>query len=70
MPSPTNELSLPLTMLDEALLLLQEARSSWNVQFELGADRHLDETTFRQAVLSCCRRHPLTRARLSLARHG
>jgi NRPS condensation-like uncharacterized protein len=69
-PSPTNELSLPLTMLDEALLLLQEARSSWNVQFELGADRHLDETTFRQAVLSCCRRHPLTRARLSLARHG
>lgn len=59
-----------MTMLDEALLLLQEARSSWNVQFELGADHHLDEATFRQAVLSCYRRHPLTRARLAPARNG
>ncbi len=63
-------MSLPVTMLDEALLLLQEARSSWNVQFELGVDHHLDEATFRQAVLSCCRRHPLTRARLATARNG
>ena len=52
-------MSLPLTMLDEALLLLQEARSSWNVQLELGADHHLDEETFRQAVLTCFRRHSL-----------
>lgn len=57
-------------MLDEALLLLQEARSSWNVQFELGTDHHLDEAAFRQAVLSCCRRHPLTRARLAVTRNG
>ncbi|MGH3839255.1 MAG: condensation domain-containing protein, partial [Pseudonocardiaceae bacterium] len=63
-------MSLPLTMLDESLLLLQEARSSWNVQFELGADHRLDEATFRQAVLTCCRRHPLTRARLATARNG
>ena len=63
-------MSLPLTMLDESLLLLQEARSSWNVQFELGADHHLDEATLRQAVLTCCRRHPLTRARVAIARNG
>ncbi len=70
MSSPGNEPSLPVTMLDEALLLLQEARSSWNVQFEFGADHHLDEVTFRQAVLSCCRRHPLTRARLAPSHNG
>ncbi|MGH3367706.1 MAG: condensation domain-containing protein [Nocardioidaceae bacterium] len=63
-------MSLPLTMLDEALLLLQEARTSWNVQLELGADHHLDEARFRQAVLTCCRRHPLTRARVATARNG
>ncbi|HKR50403.1 MAG TPA: condensation domain-containing protein [Pseudonocardiaceae bacterium] len=62
--------SLPLTMLDEALLLLQEARSSWNVQLELGAGCHLDEARFRLAVLTCLRRHSLTRARLVLARNG
>jgi NRPS condensation-like uncharacterized protein len=62
--------SLPLTMLDEALLLLQEARSSWNVQLELGAGCHLDEARFRQAVLTCLRRHSLARARLMLARNG
>jgi NRPS condensation-like uncharacterized protein len=62
--------SLPLSMLDEALLLLQEARSSWNVQFELGADHHLDEATFRQAVRTCLRRHSLARARLAPARNG
>ena len=63
-------MSLPLTMLDEALLLLQEARSSWNVQLELGADHHLDEATFRQAVLTCFQRHSLARARLALTRNG
>jgi hypothetical protein len=30
-------------MLDESLLLLQETRATWNVQFELGADHRLDE---------------------------
>lgn len=57
--------SLPLTLLDEALLHLQDARAPWNVQFELGADHHVDEVAFREAVLACCRRHPLTRARLA-----
>jgi NRPS condensation-like uncharacterized protein len=55
---------LPSTMLDESLLLLQETRASWNVQLELGTDHRLDEARLRQAVLTCCRRHPLTRARL------
>lgn len=32
-------------MLDESLLLLQETRATWNVQFELGADHRLDEAT-------------------------
>jgi len=62
--------SLPLTMLDESLLLLQETRASWNVQFESGTDHHLDEAGFRQAVLACCRRHPLARARVALSPRG
>ncbi|MDQ4091871.1 MAG: condensation domain-containing protein [Actinomycetota bacterium] len=62
--------SLPLTMLDESLLLLQETRASWNVQFELGTDHHLDETRLRQAVLSSCQRHPLARARLTRSPQG
>jgi NRPS condensation-like uncharacterized protein len=52
-------------MLDESLLLLQETRATWNVQFELGTDQHLDEARFQRAVLICCRRHPMARARLS-----
>ncbi|MGH3936360.1 MAG: condensation domain-containing protein [Pseudonocardiaceae bacterium] len=63
-------MSLSLTMLDESLLFLQEARAPWNVQFELGADHHVDEAMLRQAVLSCCRRHPLTRARLAPSPQG
>lgn len=57
-------------MLDESLLLLQETRAACNVQFELGADHHLDETRLRQAVLACCQRHPLARARLSRSSRG
>ncbi|HEX2298054.1 MAG TPA: hypothetical protein VHH34_05970, partial [Pseudonocardiaceae bacterium] len=54
-----------MTLLDEGLLHLQNARSQWNVQFELGADHQLDEARLRRAVLSCYRRHPMTRARLA-----
>lgn len=57
--------ALPLTLLDEGLLHLQDARTQWNVQFELGADHQLDEARVRQAVLSCCHRHPLARARIA-----
>jgi hypothetical protein len=63
-------LSLPLTMLDESLLILQEARSAWNVQFEVGADHRLDADRLRQAVRSCCQRHPMARARLATADTG
>ncbi|MGH3547482.1 MAG: condensation domain-containing protein [Pseudonocardiaceae bacterium] len=62
--------SLPSTMLDESLFILQETRATWNVQLELGADHRLDETRFRQAVLSCCRRHPMARARLTPTPQG
>ncbi|MGH3975804.1 MAG: condensation domain-containing protein, partial [Pseudonocardiaceae bacterium] len=64
------ESSLPLTMLDESLLLLQETRASWNVQFELGTDHYLDEARLRRTVLSCCQRHPLARARLARSPWG
>ncbi|HEY2764404.1 MAG TPA: condensation domain-containing protein [Pseudonocardiaceae bacterium] len=60
-----NEPELPLTLLDEALLHLQNARSQWNVQFELGTGHHVDEEAFRKAVMSTCQRHPLTRARIA-----
>ncbi|MGH3901750.1 MAG: condensation domain-containing protein [Pseudonocardiaceae bacterium] len=63
-------MSLPSTMLDESLLLLQETRASWNVQFELGTDHRLDEAGLRHTVLTCCRRHPLTRARLTPSQQG
>ncbi|MGH3783418.1 MAG: condensation domain-containing protein [Pseudonocardiaceae bacterium] len=67
MPHPP---SLPSTMLDESLLILQETRATWNVQFEVGADHRLDEARFRQAVLSACRRHPMARARLTPTPHS
>ncbi|MGB8996756.1 MAG: condensation domain-containing protein [Pseudonocardiaceae bacterium] len=57
-------------MLDESLLLLQETRATWNVQFELGTDHHLDEARVRAAVLTCCRRHPMARAHLIPTPHG
>lgn len=60
-----DESTLPLTLLDEALLHLQEARAQWNVQLELDTEQHIDESALRKAVLSSCRRHPLTRARLA-----
>jgi NRPS condensation-like uncharacterized protein len=62
--------SLPLTMLDESLLLLQQTRATWNVQLELGTEGHLEEDRLRQAVLTSCRRHPLARARLARSPQG
>ena len=62
---PTEPQTLPLTLLDEGLLHLQNVRSQWNVQFEVSVNHHVDETRFRDAVLSCCQRHPLVRARLA-----
>lgn len=67
MPGPA---SLPLTMLDESLLLLQQTRATWNVQLELGTQGHLEEERLRRAVLLSCRRHPLARARLARSPHG
>jgi NRPS condensation-like uncharacterized protein len=58
-----------LTLLDEGLLHLQNVRSQWNVQFELGTDHHVDEARLRRAVSTCLRRHPLTRARLASWRY-
>jgi NRPS condensation-like uncharacterized protein len=57
-------------MLDESLLILQEARSAWNVQFEVGVSYHLDADRLREAVRSCCHRHPMARARLAPAGTG
>ncbi|MGH3770642.1 MAG: condensation domain-containing protein [Pseudonocardiaceae bacterium] len=56
--------------MDESLLFLQESRASWNVALELGTDHRLDEAELRQAVLTCCRRHPLARARVARSLRG
>jgi NRPS condensation-like uncharacterized protein len=69
-PSAVPPASLPSTMLEESLLVLQEARATWNVQLELGADHRLDEARLHHAVLTCCRRHPMARARLAPTPHG
>src|SRR5205823_12683784 len=63
-------LLLPLTMLDESLLITQETRAAWNVQFEVAADHRVDGDRLRQAVRSWCRRHPMARARLAPADNG
>lgn len=63
-------MSLPLTILDESLLLLQETRASLNVQLEVGADHQVAEDRLRRAVVGCCRRHPMCRARVVWAHHG
>ncbi|MBV8993485.1 MAG: hypothetical protein JO287_07240 [Pseudonocardiales bacterium] len=60
-------MSLPLTTLDESLLILQETRAAWNVQFEVAADHRVDADRFRQAVRSFCQRHPMAQARLTTA---
>ncbi|HZE01788.1 MAG TPA: condensation domain-containing protein [Pseudonocardiaceae bacterium] len=72
MPSPSSppSASLPSTMLEESLLVLQETRATWNVQLELGADHRLDEARLHHAVLTCCRRHPMARACLAPTPHG
>ena len=72
MPSPSSppSASLPSTMLEESLLVLQETRATWNVQLELGADHRLDEARLHHAVLTCCRRHPMARARLAPTPRG
>jgi NRPS condensation-like uncharacterized protein len=44
---------------------LQDARSPWNVQVEVGVDGRVDEARLHQAVLVCIRRHPMARARLA-----
>lgn len=62
--------SLSSTMLDESLLVLQETRATVNVQLELGTHHHLDEARLHQAVLTCCRRHPMARARLTPTPQG
>jgi len=58
---------LPLTILDESLLILQETRAAWNVQLEVAADHRVDVALLRQAVRWCCQRHPMARARLAVA---
>ena len=62
--------SLSSTMLDESLLVLQETRATVNVQLELGTHHHLDEARLHQAVLTCCSRHPMARARLTPTPQG
>jgi len=57
--------ALPLTVVDELILHLHEARSPWNVQVELGVDGRIDEAALHRAVMTCTRRHPMARARLA-----
>jgi hypothetical protein len=61
---------LPLSAVDEMIMHLQDARSPWNVQVEMGVDGRLDEATLHQAVLACTRRHPMARARLAAWRRS
>jgi hypothetical protein len=61
---------LPLTIFDESLLILQETRSAWNVQFEVGVDHPLDADRLGDAMRSCCQRHPMARARLAPVEAG
>ena len=56
--------TLPLTVIDEAILHLERASTPWNIQLEVGSTGTLDEARMHAALAATCSRHPLLRARV------
>ncbi|MGH8886331.1 MAG: condensation domain-containing protein [Egibacteraceae bacterium] len=57
--------SLPFTVVDEAVHVLDTPQEPWSIQFELRVAGHLDEPRLRAAMAEALRRHPMARARMA-----
>jgi NRPS condensation-like uncharacterized protein len=60
--------TVPFTVIDEAVLLLDTPWEPWSVQLEVRAGGRLDEDRLRAAVGTALRRHPMALARMLPAR--
>lgn len=57
--------TVPLNLLDELFLDLDQAREPWGVHFEVRLSRALDPERLTEAVRAATQRHPIARARLA-----
>jgi NRPS condensation-like uncharacterized protein len=57
--------TVPLNLLDELFLDLDQAREPWGVHFEVRVSGALDPERLAEAVRAATRRHPIARARLA-----
>ncbi|MGH8896864.1 MAG: hypothetical protein ACRDZ4_07550 [Egibacteraceae bacterium] len=55
--------SLPFTVVDEGVHVLDTPQKPWSIQFELRVAGHLDEPRLRAVMVEALRRHPMARAR-------
>lgn len=62
--------SLPLTVIDEAVHLLDTPEEPWSIQLELRVAGHLDEARLRAAMIEALRRHPMSRAHMAPSRRS
>jgi NRPS condensation-like uncharacterized protein len=56
---------MPFTLLEEALLHVEEATAPWTFVVEVAAGGAVDPQRLARAVSDACRRHPLARSRLA-----
>ncbi|MDX6658147.1 MAG: hypothetical protein QOH62_2940 [Solirubrobacteraceae bacterium] len=57
--------SVPLNLLDEHFLNLDDEREPWSIQLEVRVGGRLDPERLSAAIAAAIRRHPLARARLA-----
>jgi NRPS condensation-like uncharacterized protein len=57
--------TVPLNLLDELFLNLDQAREPWGVQLEVRVGGRVDPTRLSAAIGAAARRHPIARARLA-----
>jgi NRPS condensation-like uncharacterized protein len=54
--------SVPFSVIDQAVHLLDVATAPWSIQLEVRVPDHLDEARLRAAIFEALRRHPMARA--------
>ena len=55
--------TVPFSVIDEAIHLLDVATAPWSIQLEVRVGGHLDEARLRAAIAEALRLHPMARAR-------
>lgn len=68
-PRQRGATSVPLTVVDEAVHLLDSPWDPWSIQVEVGVEGRLEADRLRRALGAAVARHPMARARLAPARH-